>query len=202
MNKPLHEIQKIHQDAGLPVPRPLGRMVMMVPPEKLAAHVPERPQDTATIEPPEHENPNPPHSTDTLIEAQIETAERSADEILAMVEHTLDTRKDIDKLLGQANTASYIIDWAIDPIAGFVPVIGDSVGSLAGIYIIQKAREAGVPKEQIRKMVINLALDFGIGLIPGVGDFLDLFFRANKRNVQIFRQYADNVKTDKYRPKF
>jgi hypothetical protein len=39
-------------------------------------------------------------------------------------------------------------------------------------------------------MVMNLALDLGIGAIPLLGDAYDLFFRSNSRNLALFRKHA------------
>jgi|GEM_PF-2148603 hypothetical protein len=182
MPKSIPELRQIHEDAGLPAPVALNAKVEMGD---------------------KFEVPNgPPNQLPNRTQEQQEVVRRNVSEAVDIAYETLDTRRDIDALLEKAGKAALVIDWVIDPLAGFLPVIGDSVGSIAGIYIIQKAREAGVPKELIKKMFINLALDFGIGLVPGVGDFADLLFRANKKNVEIFRQYAQEVKRDKYRPKF
>lgn len=202
MPKPLPELQQIHTDAGLPLPAEASPEITASMKRERERKVHEQPLfgELATHVP---ERPTSPHAGHELTPEQREAAEEKADEILEISDRMIDTRKDIDELLGQASKAAYIIDWVIDPIAGFVPVIGDSVGSLAGIYIIQKAREAGVPREQIRNMILNLTFDFVLGWIPVIGDAADFFwFRANRRNVEIFRKYAEDVKTDKYRPKF
>jgi hypothetical protein len=42
----------------------------------------------------------------------------------------------------------------------------------------------------LARMILNLALDLGIGAIPLLGDAYDLFFRSNSRNLDLFRRHA------------
>lgn len=42
--------------------------------------------------------------------------------------------------------------------------------------------EGGLPADVQAKMMFNIALDFGIGLVPFLGDIADALFRANTRN--------------------
>jgi hypothetical protein len=39
------------------------------------------------------------------------------------------------------------------------------------------------------KMYINIILDFGIGLVPGLGDIADAIFRANIRNAALLEKF-------------
>ena len=43
----------------------------------------------------------------------------------------------------------------------------------------------GVPKPVLTQMVRNSLLDFGLGFVPVVGDIVDIFYKANTKNVQL-----------------
>jgi hypothetical protein len=49
--------------------------------------------------------------------------------------------------------------------------------------------EGGLPVKIMARMYFNIALDFGLGLIPVAGDILDVLFRANTRNAAILESY-------------
>ena len=77
----------------------------------------------------------------------------------------------------------------LDSIIGIVPGIGDAVTTLLSSYIIWEARQLGVPKRLIARMIGNVAIDSAIGLIPFAGDAFDVVFKANRRNIKILRDY-------------
>ena len=76
------------------------------------------------------------------------------------------------------------------PVNGLIPVAGDALSALAGGWVILEASRFGVPRVVLGRMVLNLALDLGIGAIPLLGDAYDLFFRSNSRNLDLFRKHA------------
>lgn len=79
----------------------------------------------------------------------------------------------------------------LDPIIGLVPWVGDVVSFVISVLIIKSLVSAGLPKQLIWKMFRNIAMDFGIGLIPIIGDVWDFFFRANRQNLKLAREYFD-----------
>jgi hypothetical protein len=78
----------------------------------------------------------------------------------------------------------------LDAIIGFVPGLGDMVSSGASLFVILRAAGYGVPRVTVVRMLINLGLDLVIGAIPVLGDAFDLWFKANERNVALFRRHA------------
>lgn len=80
--------------------------------------------------------------------------------------------------------------WAIglDGILGLVPGVGDLAGVLVGGLIIAQAIRAGLPRSAIARMVVNVGLDGLIGAVPFLGDLFDFAFKANTKNVAIFRE--------------
>lgn len=79
----------------------------------------------------------------------------------------------------------------LDAIVGLVPVVGDILTGIMGAYLIWEARNLGMPKWKIWRMMGNLGVDTALGAIPLVGDAFDLFFRSNSRNLKIIKRHLD-----------
>ena len=77
--------------------------------------------------------------------------------------------------------------FGIDAIIGLVPGFGDVATTLLSSYVIWEARNLGVSRVALGRMVANLAIHATIGAIPIVGDLFDAFFRVNQRNMKIVR---------------
>src|SRR5918998_4468015 len=77
----------------------------------------------------------------------------------------------------------------IDAVIGLVPGIGDALSTLLASYIIWEARQLGLPRWKIARMIGNVAVDTAIGAIPVAGDAFDLFFKANQRNLRIVHEH-------------
>lgn len=79
----------------------------------------------------------------------------------------------------------------LDAIVGLIPVVGDVIAAAMGAYLIWDARNLGMPKWKIWRMIGNLGIDTTLGAIPLVGDAFDLFFRSNTRNLRIIKRHLD-----------
>jgi hypothetical protein len=79
----------------------------------------------------------------------------------------------------------------LDAIIGLVPGVGDVVSALISSYIVWEARQLGLPRWKIARMVANVALDTTVGAIPLVGDVLDVFYKSNRRNLKILRDHFE-----------
>jgi len=75
----------------------------------------------------------------------------------------------------------------IDAIIGMVPGIGDVVTTILSTYVIWEARNLGVSRLALGRMLANLAIHASVGSIPVIGDVFDAFFRVNQRNMRIVR---------------
>lgn len=82
------------------------------------------------------------------------------------------------------------ISFGLDGIIGLIPGIGDSIGALISSYIIFRARQAGVPRLIISRMVINVVVDTLVGAVPILGDLFDFTWKSNERNVALVRRYS------------
>src|SRR5688572_23575125 len=95
--------------------------------------------------------------------------------------------------VGGIKTARTITRWMdrlyLDPILGFlVPGAGDLLTGATGVYLVALAVRAGAPKIVIARMLINLAVDVVVGLIPFAGDVFDFAWRANQRNLDLLER--------------
>lgn len=79
----------------------------------------------------------------------------------------------------------------IDAILGLVPVGGDVLTAAMGLYMVWEARNLGMPKGKIVRMLGNVGFDWALGLVPLVGDAADFFFRSNTRNLKLIKRHLD-----------
>src|SRR4051812_23509954 len=76
----------------------------------------------------------------------------------------------------------------LDALLGLVPVAGDAVSALIGLYSVMQARELGASRWLQARMVGNLLMDAAIGAVPIAGDIADVFFRAHRRNLALLQR--------------
>jgi len=74
---------------------------------------------------------------------------------------------------------------------GDVPVVGDVAAAALGAYIVWEARNLGMSRWQMARMLGNVGIDFLLGAIPWIGVIPDFFFRSNSRNLRIIRSHLD-----------
>jgi hypothetical protein len=79
------------------------------------------------------------------------------------------------------------IKFGLDAIIGLIPVLGDSISALIGLYPVYVAQQHKLSLLVRARMLFNLAIDWLIGLIPFLGDIFDVGFKANIRNAKILR---------------
>ena len=63
--------------------------------------------------------------------------------------------------------------FGIDPIVDLVPVVGDTVMFIAGLYPLHLARKYGLAKRTQWRMIANLMIDYVIGIVPIIGAVFD-----------------------------
>lgn len=77
----------------------------------------------------------------------------------------------------------------IDAAIGLIPGAGDILTTILSSYIIWEARNLGVSRFALVKMLANLGIHATVGWIPLVGDLFDAFFRVNQRNMRILNSH-------------
>ena len=77
----------------------------------------------------------------------------------------------------------------LDSIVGLIPGAGDALMLFVSLRIVWLGKSLGMPKALVAQMVKNSALDFGLGFIPFIGDIVDVFDKANQKNVRIMERW-------------
>ncbi len=80
------------------------------------------------------------------------------------------------------------IRFGVDAIVGLVPGFGDWVGVALSSLIVIEAVRIGIPRTLLIRMVANVVVEGAIGYIPIAGDIIDIFWRANRRNMALLRE--------------
>jgi hypothetical protein len=78
----------------------------------------------------------------------------------------------------------------LDGLIGLIPGFGDLAGALISVAIVLQAQRAGIPRATVLRMVANIGIDAVIGSVPILGDMFDFTFKANTRNLQLYREAA------------
>jgi hypothetical protein len=78
----------------------------------------------------------------------------------------------------------------LDPLVGLIPVVGDAISGVIGLWLIAEATRFGIPRIVVGRMVVNTGVDLAIGAIPILGDLFDVVSRSNSRNLALFRRHA------------
>lgn len=85
-----------------------------------------------------------------------------------------------------------------EAVIGLIPAAGDAVGATLALLIVKKCMqvEGGLPNSLKARMLINIAIDFAIGLVPFIGDLADAAFKCNTKNLRLLERHLD----EKHKP--
>jgi hypothetical protein len=79
--------------------------------------------------------------------------------------------------------------FGLDALLGLLPGLGDTASAIASIYILQASTRFGVSRITIARMTLNIIVDLVFGVIPIVGDIFDVYWKANRQNVDLLRRH-------------
>jgi len=79
--------------------------------------------------------------------------------------------------------------FGLNSVIGLAPGAGDALLSLISLYIVWEAVRLGLPRRKITRMLVNVAIEAGLGAFPILGDLLDVVWKANLRNVAIIDEH-------------
>jgi hypothetical protein len=79
--------------------------------------------------------------------------------------------------------------FGLDGIVGLVPYLGDVAGFAVSGILIRTMLKKGASPWMMLKMMGNTLLDTIIGIVPVLGDLFDFGYKANRRNVDMLKQY-------------
>jgi hypothetical protein len=79
--------------------------------------------------------------------------------------------------------------FGLNSIIGLTPAAGDALLTAISLYIVYEARQLGVPKGKLARMLKNVAIEAAAGAVPVLGDLFDVAFKANLRNLAILEDH-------------
>ena len=77
------------------------------------------------------------------------------------------------------------LSFGADSVIGLIPGVGDFGAAAVSLFIVNEARRLGVPNDKLLKMLINVGFDAVAGSVPVLGDVFDVYFKSNRRNLQL-----------------
>jgi hypothetical protein len=80
--------------------------------------------------------------------------------------------------------------FGLDPILGLIPGLGDLTTPFFSALLLLHAVRLRIPRVVQLRMLLNAAIDLGIGFIPLAGDLADFAWKANVRNLALLEQHA------------
>jgi hypothetical protein len=86
------------------------------------------------------------------------------------------------------------IKFGADALIGLIPVAGDAITTIIGMYPLMIARKHNLGGVVIGRMLLNLGIDFAVGSVPLLGDAFDVWSKANLKNVALLKKAAEKRK--------
>jgi hypothetical protein len=100
---------------------------------------------------------------------------------------------DVDRLAHWLDTLVEIpgirVRFGIDALLGLLPGVGDTASAFASIYILRAASAFSVPRITLARMTLNVVIDLLAGAVPILGDLFDVYWKANRKNVELLRRH-------------
>lgn len=128
-----------------------------------------------------HDRSNGPAVADIFDDSPREMERRA---LLARLEQ-------VEKLFDR-NFSFLGIRFGWDAILGLVPVAGDTVAAGVAAWIFWKAQRLGVPGRLKAQMLVNIVFDYVVGAIPVLGTIVDVFYKANTRNLRLLKEHLQD----------
>ena len=86
------------------------------------------------------------------------------------------------------------VKFGLDAIVGLIPVVGDAVTATASFYPIWVARRHNLGRTVQARMALNVLIDVVPGMIPLVGDLIDVAYKANLKNLKLLERAAQRLR--------
>jgi hypothetical protein len=117
-------------------------------------------------------------------------------------DHIEDHHRSVDRAITRAERLADVLDRALqipatnirfgwDSIIGLVPVVGDTIAALIGLYPVIEAIRFNARITTILRMLLNLAIDWLLGLVPLLDIVLDVAYKANVHNARLLAAELD-----------
>lgn len=82
------------------------------------------------------------------------------------------------------------IRFGLDAVLGLFPGAGDIAGGVLSAFIVVQAANLGAPRSVLARMVMNVAIDSIVGVVPILGDLFDISWKSNTRNMDLLERYV------------
>ncbi|CAG8434268.1 1542_t:CDS:2 [Funneliformis mosseae] len=83
----------------------------------------------------------------------------------------------------------YQLPIGLEAILGFLPAFGDFIGLALGMYQVYLTSFFDIPVNLLMRMIMHVLLDFIFGILPVVGDLLDIFYKSNIYNLNLLESW-------------
>ncbi|KAH6662704.1 hypothetical protein B0J14DRAFT_434527, partial [Halenospora varia] len=114
------------------------------------------------------------------------------------------------KVLNKVQRQAYQLDMSLfnccgirvgwSSVIAIIPVQVYVLDAFMAFMVLRTCQEVqgGLPKGVQAKVIfnscyagrdVNIIMDFGVGLVPLIGDIADVLFRANTRNAMVLKEY-------------
>lgn len=84
--------------------------------------------------------------------------------------------------------------FGLDPIIGLIPFAGDIITLLVQGMLATEMLRCGASGRVAARMFINIFMDTLLGGVPVIGAIVDVFFKANTRNLKLLKEHYDEGK--------
>jgi hypothetical protein len=131
----------------------------------------------------------PPASPKSIKISDKETLEWSTSDDSAIRK----SANDVERLAHWLDTLIEIpgirVRFGIDALLGLLPGVGDTASALASVYILRAASGFSVPRITLARMTLNIVIDLLAGAVPILGDMFDVYWKANRKNIELLRRH-------------
>lgn len=83
--------------------------------------------------------------------------------------------------------------FGLNSVLGLTPAAGDAAMAAVSLYIVYEAYQLGLPRQQLAKMLGNVAVETVAGSVPILGDVFDATFKANLRNIALIDAHIGSL---------
>ena len=80
------------------------------------------------------------------------------------------------------------VRFGVDPFLSLLPGGGSTIGTAVGVVVVADAIRLRAPIPVLLRMGFNHVIDWLIGLVPVLGVFGDVAWRANRRNMRLLNR--------------
>lgn len=111
---------------------------------------------------------------------------------MSLQEDNFKSLRSLADLLDTKYKGPFGIRIGLDGLLGFIPVVGDFITSAMSIYIIIQAAAFGCGPATLARMALNVMIENLFDSVPLLGNFFDIFWKANAKNMLLLERFQSN----------